>query len=292
MFGVGAITEYNEPAPHPYAAEAFPLMAVYGSFQGWDGVFEFDYAGGAAWESDHFDNFFDLKADPVKLALMPACADILRNRRLQPASPRAMAGRMDPGARLAALLASGPGAVNAYAGGVAAGAWQQARVGLDVGRGVPTAAAQNGVSLDWTVGPSGHGCVSYGDLREAGLIGFANGQTVNMDGIEIAPGATSLDGFSVVMLNTVGKGRYLLTAVSRYANPGMGWNAAGTSVGRSWGSGPTLCEGVPVRLTARRAHVYALKPDGTRGEEVVGTGGAFDLGPRYKTLWYELIIGD
>ena len=303
VFGLPyTVTEYNEPAPHPYAAEAFPLLAAYGSFQGWSGLFEFAYAGGNDWEVDHLDSFFDMKGDPVKLALMPACADLLRNRRVGPAG-QAAAGRMDADARLATLLASGPGGFNAYTGGVGPQDWQKERVGVEAGRGAPATAAETGGALDWTVSPSGQGCVRYVGAAATGLIGFANGQTVGAGGIEIAPGATSLSGFSVVMLNAVGgrklgeKGRYLLTAVTRCANPGMVWNAAGTSVGSKWGAGPSLCEGVPVRLTVPQAgagvHVFALKPDGTRGEEAApGAGGAFDLGPRYRTLWYELVIGD
>ena len=147
----------------------------------------------------------------------------------------------------------------------------------------------------------------YAGRSVAGLIGFNNGQTAGGGGIEIAPGATSLDGFSVVMLNAVGgqrlgeSGRYLLTAVARSANRGMVWNAEGTSVGRDWGAGPSLCEGVPVRLTVRHGgqdvRLYPLNPDGTRREEA-GRGASaagltmFNLGPQDKTLWYELVIGD
>ena len=133
--------------------------------------------------------------------------------------------------------------------------------------------------------------------RCAGLIGFGAGKTLDGAGISITPGETSLDGFSVVMLNSVdgqplgSPGRHLLTAVSRCANSGMGWNAEGTSVGRQWGSGPTLCEGVPVRIDVADhgggVRLYGLGPDGTRGSEVAGEAGqrggvAVSVGPEHR----------
>jgi glycosidase len=37
------VSEYNHPAPNQYVAEGFPMIAAFGAFQGWDGVFSFDY---------------------------------------------------------------------------------------------------------------------------------------------------------------------------------------------------------------------------------------------------------
>jgi hypothetical protein len=51
---------------------------------------------------------------------------------------------------------------------------------------------------------------------------------------------------------------------------------------------------VPLTLSARgldgRLRVFALNADGTRAREVRGAGGRFDLGPAYRTLWYELVV--
>jgi hypothetical protein len=80
----------------------------------------------------------------------------------------------------------------------------------------------------------------------------------------------------------------------------MGWNKEGNSVGRQWGQGPSLCEGVPLALEVsaggRAVRLYALNPNGTRREEVPGRacangGASFAAGPQNQTLWYELVIG-
>jgi hypothetical protein len=89
----------------------------------------------------------------------------------------------------------------------------------------------------------------------------------------------------------------LLAAVGTAENTSMGWNADLTSVGTKWGSAPTICEGIAARITlstaARNARVHALDGAGARIGEVPATllGGklAFDIGPRFQTLWYEIV---
>ena len=78
----------------------------------------------------------------------------------------------------------------------------------------------------------------------------------------------------------------------------MGWNADHTSVGTQWGRAPTLCEGIAARVTlttgARGATVHALDGAGARTGEVRASlaGGrlSFDIGPQFKTLWYEIVM--
>jgi hypothetical protein len=89
-----------------------------------------------------------------------------------------------------------------------------------------------------------------------------------------------------------------LTIVSNAENQDMGWNEDRTSVGTDWGHGPTMVNGVPVELTipenqsARR--LFALDSRGKRTGEVPGRRLAngrirFELGPPWKTLFYELV---
>ncbi len=62
----------------------------------------------------------------------------------------------------------------------------------------------------------------------------------------------------------------LLTAVGRAENTGMGWNADRSSVGREWGEGPTLCDGIPLKISFEHAKlsVHALDPRGHRTMKV------------------------
>jgi hypothetical protein len=295
------VTEYNHPQPHHYQVEGFPLASVYGSFQGWDGLFEFAYSHDDRWETDHFSNFFDMKADPVKLAFMPACADIFLEGRVGPPAAT-IVGRLSPAEQLK-LLAESPRSVDAYGSGVDRVAWQNARLGLSVGGSEPADVAGPPGVVQWEGNPT-KGLVSFVGQGCAGLLGFAEGRSVSGGGVSLTAGPTALGGFSAVMVNSVEgqalgeDGRYLITAASRSWNRNMGWNEQRNSVGRNWGEGSTLCDGVPVVLRAdvgeRPARLYALRPDGGRASEIpprTGEDAVFDLGPAYRTLWYELVIG-
>lgn len=297
VFGLPyTVSEYNHPAPSEYRAEGFPLIAVYGSFQDWDGVFTYTYAHGD-WEKDHFASFFDIKADPVNLAVQPACSDILRNGRVEP-PPGVAPMSLSLDERLRLMLDRRLPAFGRLA-------WQDALTGFAT-RKSPVAPPGRGSDVHWEADDGGHGLVTFRGRGCGGMIGFAEGKTLTAGPLLITAGPTSLDGFAVVLVNSVAgqelgeDGRYLITAVSRCANRGMGWNEARNSVGRQWGSGPSLCEGVPLTLKfrdeGRDVKVFRLNPDGTRRQEIPAYGTPdgtprFELRPRHRTLWYELVVG-
>jgi hypothetical protein len=316
VFGLPyTVSEYNHPAPQDFAAEGFPLAAVYAGFQGWNGVFTYGYAHGD-WEEDHFRSFFDIKADPVKLALQPACAALLRGGGIGRAGSPA-AGTVSAEAQLRHILGHETwGAfAGAYEGDVSADAWRESAVGIAMQGGARWTPEEPPPRLSWQEDGNGRGRVTYVGEGCLGMVGFVAGKALegrmaSPDGdagpaISLKPGTTSLDGFAVVMVNRLGEGgpggarRFLLTAVTSCWNEGMTWNEERTSVGTGWGRGPTLCQGVPLTLTVRdaggTARVFALGPDGTRRREVPADEAegsvAFELGPDCRTLWYELAIG-
>jgi hypothetical protein len=96
---------------------------------------------------------------------------------------------------------------------------------------------------------------------------------------------------------TAKSSRLLLTAAGNVENTGMGWNAEHTTVGTRWGSAPTICEGVAakvtLRSTAKKATVYALDEKGKRTETLPAKMNegqiSFEIGPKFKTLWYEIV---
>jgi hypothetical protein len=88
--------------------------------------------------------------------------------------------------------------------------------------------------------------------------------------------------------------RGLLAAVGSAQNRGMKWNAARTSVGRDWGTGPAEVNGIATELSLPRggAKVFALDGRGQRMTEVGAADGAaasrFQLSAAHRTLWYEI----
>jgi len=69
------VSEVNDPFPSDYESEFIPILAAYGAFQDWDGIFVYAYESKleGQWQpviGDHF----DISEDPVKIAQMPAGA--------------------------------------------------------------------------------------------------------------------------------------------------------------------------------------------------------------------------
>ena len=137
--------------------------------------------------------------------------------------------------------------------------------------------------------------------RTVGVWGLVGRQSVDCDSWHFGFGqierdyavaiATSRDGQTLLKSRSI-----LLTVVSNGENQDMGWNADRTSVGTKWGHGPTVVNGVPLALTipasqtARR--LYALDSRGRRVQEISARPApndriTFNLGPQWKTLFYE-----
>ncbi|MCD6416374.1 MAG: hypothetical protein J7M08_06725 [Planctomycetes bacterium] len=296
VFGLPfTVTEYYHPAPNDYRAEAFPLIGAYGSFQGWDGIFGFAYSHDNRSEQDHFHSFFGMAGDPVQLAFMPGCSALFREGRISAAKEVASA-TLSPDERLRLLLTDGSWGVYAAKGGADLHAWRDARLGLTVEPHGAPPEAPGGGAVRWSVDEDGRGTVCFSGPGAAGLVGFCSGKRLSLGPVQITPGETSLDGFCAVLLTTVRPGRYLITAAARCENQDMGWNEERTSVGTQWGTGPSLCEGVPLRIAlsgeANNCRLFSLEPDGTRRARLDETGASvFQVGPEQRTLWYELLTG-
>ena len=59
------VSEFNQPWPNTFAAECDPTLAVFASFQNWDGVMHFAYSHGRGWD-EGVPNGFNLNGDWTK----------------------------------------------------------------------------------------------------------------------------------------------------------------------------------------------------------------------------------
>lgn len=68
------LSEFNQPNPNFYAAEAFPITACVGAFQNWSAVYSYCWAH----TKNHRDSnlFFDLCENPHHLVHHPACVNL------------------------------------------------------------------------------------------------------------------------------------------------------------------------------------------------------------------------
>jgi hypothetical protein len=298
------VTEYNHPAPSFYQGEAMPLAAAYGALQDWDGLFLYSFgAHDHDWHTDYIDNFFDSRANPVKLAsLLPAAAAL---RRGDVAAAAADIRPMPPRADWIEALrreARIPGAEQLGAPRNAAVArWVSAAT--PAGEPVPLPITSTTGQLTWGRDGVGGKTVTIDTEKSKALIGARLGQTFDAHGVGLEV-TEALNDWAVLTATVVdGKdfaspGRILVTALGQEENTDQHWlDAAKTTLGRRFGKAPVLVEGIGAKLTlpvaAARVSAWALDERGHRRDALPVTGGdraTVTLSPAAKTLWYEVEV--
>ena len=147
--------------------------------------------------------------------------------------------------------------------------------------------------------------------------GFVS-EPIEFDGVRMNVGETMLGWTTISLVKGTnaspratknGKltpGRWLLAATGDMRNDGAIVKKVGdrdvttaAHFGGANGHAPVLCEGIPAaivlnNLDLERVDVYALDPSGARGVAIptiaVDEGVKFEIDPKYKTLWYEIVV--
>ena len=307
------VSEYNHPAPNQYSSEAFLLSAAYGAFQDWDGLFQFDYNGGAKWDDEMIPGFFDLKAHPTQLVTMPVAAALLRRRDVAAArevirvSTTAGSilekGQSNPAAGSDATSYGVPReAALVHRTEVVQGADAVRTEGPTFTRPADDRFVSDTGELTWDA----YGRVVTADTpRCKFVVGFADDASFNLSGVGIRVGRTRLNWAAITATvmegdSFTGPARLLITATGDAQNTGWGWetNGENATVHNNWGRPPSLVEGIPGEITlpvpAARVQAWALDPQGQRAAEVAVTEteghAVLAIGPQHQTLWYEVAV--
>lgn len=298
------VTEYNHPAPSLYQGEALPLAAAYGALQDWDGLFLYSYgAHDQTWRGEFINNFFDSHGNPVKMASFLASAALLRRGDVSPAEPRP-AAMPDRATFIEALRreAKMPGA-DSFGAPRDAALQSSVSVATPTSPSLPSPIKSDSGELVWGLDGVGGKTVTIDTARSKGLIGARLGHVFEAHGVGLELTEAHND-WGVVLATVIdgadfsSPGRILVTTLGAEENTGQQWlDAKQTSIGRKFGTGPVLVEGIGARLTlpvaASRVSVWALDERGHRRDAlpISGTDQAtVDLGERYRTLWYEVDI--
>ena len=315
------VSEYHHPAPNEFRAEAVPMLAAFACVQDWDGFYLFDYhAEQGHWDADKIKGLFDVDSDPAIMAFLPAAA-LMFQRFDMPFAHREL--------RLHIARPDVP-VLMAKNGQAIAAEWQDAGIsGLDSlntrlsvvidaeksGEKKPERVLQPGEirpgeiisppdtkgALRWTDQGTDRALFCADSPSSKVIVGFVGGQTVQVGGWEIQA-ASGGRNFAALTLSafdgkpTEQSSSLLLTALCNVENQNMGWNAARTSVGDQWGTGPTqaITPTATIHLTmqAKKPTVYALDAWGKRSHEVssmVQNGVlTFTINPEQKAVWYEI----
>ncbi len=288
------VSEYNHPAPNDYRAECMPMLAAVAAVQDWDGIFEFAYGGHPEdWATDAIDGYFAMSGDAAKLAMLPVAANLFRRGDVQRApSVSRLALPMD---RVAEFVRDNGGSVGQP------GDLLHARQQIEwTDRDEPFVLSEHAdgtwrAPVSWSPVEEDGGVFMVDTERTKVLLGPVAGRTVEVGGVTFDVGQTS-NGYAALALTSMDglplaqSRRMLLVALNRVENQEMGWDEERTTVGREWGRGPTICEGVSltVRIAGRDdLRAWPLAGDGTRREPIAG-GEAISVGADLATIWYEV----
>ncbi len=307
-------TEYNHPAPNQFASEAFLLAAAYGAQQDWDGIFVFAYShsleGG---KSGKITSFFDLAQHPTKLAVMPAVISMFEFGgvpRLNPHSYKIATPTLDQVIEKIRTWKSGPGYADFVEGGANASLSAPVAVALAGTKGLPVFDVATGIGpqsvMKWD---SEKGLVEIAGKQTVCVVGYFDNAVSTLGAVSFerhtpagwAAGKPPFDRRWCTLSATVMRGEdfasaksVVISATGGAINKNMKWrNNDKNTVGQDWGTSPSIVEGIDATITLpmKNARVWALDEKGQRKEEVpvknVAGGIQFEIGPKYKTLWYE-----
>jgi len=314
-----ACTEYNHPAPNTFSSEGFLLLAAYASLQDWDAIYAYAYSHtrDKGWDSRKIDSFFDIVQHPTKMATVVPASTMFLREDIKPANQLVVAS-LPLQQEIEMLL-------KAHSWSLVDGSWLMPstvslihRVALlTEGIKAPSRSlTPDKVSVNtnrfvsdtgelvWDLSTPGRGVVTINSPKTKAVIGYGYERVFKLGEFTIEPGKSIQNGWSAITATQVADKskkteRWLITATGYAQNTGMKWkNPEKTSVGRDWGSPPSLVEGIPANITfvkpEAKVNVWALDEKGNRKEQlpVVSIDGnhQFSIKPQWKTLWYEIEI--
>ena len=305
------VSEVNNPFPNDWASEGIPILAAYGDFQDWDGIFWYTFEPKVSTDwKPYVGDAFDISLDPVKMpqlaagALMFLRADVsvasssvLRSygrdqvfdsALLLPATDRPY---FTPGFPLAVPLLHGSRILSL----------ENAPTGPFAAPRVSNPMVSDTKQLAWYSSSEMTGLVTVDTPRSQALIGFvrANGKSVSNLSADIENRFCTIVISSLESKPISHASKLLLTLGSRVENQGMQWNPRRSSLSE-WGGPPTLIEPVVGQITLRgldRAQAVSAQPlDGSgqpTGELIRaarnGEGWEISVGTPVTT-WYEVTV--
>src|SRR6185312_3484087 len=246
------VSEVNEPFPGDYEAEGIPLLAAYGAFHDWDGIFIYAFEPKLAdsWKpviGDHF----DISEDPVKIAQMPVGAMLFLRHDV--AAARQTIERTYSSAQVDESMRLQQSEVPYYTPGFPLSLPLEHGSRIKCFDCAPTPKFTDTTTnpivsdthqLSWLLSPkTGNGVVTVDTERTNALVGFVKENhaetthlTADIENPFCAITLSALDDEPISRSASM-----LLTATSRNENTGMTWDEHRFSV-TAWGTAPTRIE--------------------------------------------------
>jgi len=243
------------------------MIAAYGAFQGWDGIFSFAYSHNEQFEPRRVDTFFDIKGNAAKLVHMPParrCSSGATSSR----PGRSPTFRTSGGERRPLRSARSARSATADQFGIEQRHALLIGVSLDLS-GTPE--SKHKVKLDatktfasdtgeirWDVSQEGRRLLYRGQRAEQAVHWVCPRRTFDLGDVWLAIGPTRLDWATVSLVARDGRdfespGRIIIAATGLTENTNAKLETLGDdriTYRRNWGQEPLLCEGVSAEVTA------------------------------------------
>jgi Carbohydrate binding domain/Cellulase (glycosyl hydrolase family 5) len=295
------VTEYNHSAPNDYQAEALPLIAAYGALQDWDGIFIYSYgAHDKKWDNGYINNFFDSHSNPVKMKSLVSSVLLFRRGDITAANPKIIKAP-DNSIFIEQLREAYRMPSSEYIGASRTESFMH-YASIATQKSIAPELPYYSETKELVWGENSGRTVLINTQRSKGVIGAQKKYSFDAKSV-IFDFNNSSTAWSAVLIsaisgNNFSSGTFLITALGREENSGQKWlDEKRTSIGRNWGKGPVLVEGVDARVIfpvqSSRVKVWALDERGNRRSEIKVGGtstSTIQLSEKHKTLWYEVEI--
>lgn len=311
------VSEYNHPAPMPFASEVIPLSAAYAAFQGWDGIYFFAYSHNNNYENKSINSFFDIAGHTPKMLCMPAAANMFIRGDVYE-STITLTNYLSNNHLIDFLTDNSGNLWNLQEAHTGFKKQKQTEdiysryktvINLETEKkGVSISGLKPGTTfpsspIQWNNNQS----IIIRSSKTKGALGFLDNQTIDLsDGLILSIGTTQENWANVLLtwMKTSDEGEHwLLTATGYSENQGMKWkDEQKNSVGRNWGDGPPLVEPVPLQIKipvtsiSQPALAYPLDEKGHRIQNSViqlkheNKSTLLRLNSDQSSLWYEIVI--
>jgi len=312
------VSEYNHPTSLAYEGEGFPMIAAFGAFQDWDGIYSFAYCHNDRFEPRRVESYFDIKGNTVKMAHQIACAAMFL--RGDVAAGGAGGFVHLPRERERQTLQQ---SLSAWGLAAKVEGWPDVyplmhKVGFVIDEAAPPSASaplppelgkvydSSTKEIRWDVSQAGAGAFTVSTPRSKLFTGFPKGRACALGDVGLVVRKAQLGWATLTMTCLDGEGfakpgRILIVATGAMRNTGAKLEDLGrgrVTLGRKWGTEPVLCEGVAadvvLPVAPGRVAFYPLDESGSRREaaRVAESDGKalLRLGPEHKTVWYEAVV--
>jgi hypothetical protein len=227
------VSEVNHPYPNEWASEGIPLLAAYGSFQDWDGIFwySFEHSAADTWDTPKLPGHFDMRRDPVKMTEWAAGALTFLRGDVAPAkkmlhrtySTEQVTDSLRLPSSEAPFFTKGLSPALPLVHGVRVSSFDKPYEALPAIAG-STLVSDTG-ELQWRV-TNARGTVTVNTARTQSVIGFLHTDREPVGSLS----AALSNEFGAITLTSLDQapiaksGRLLLITAGRAANQGLTWN--------------------------------------------------------------------